>query len=122
MIKKIKDKDIVYVGLAADIIHNGHINILNIASKYGVVVVGLLTDKAISSYKRFPLLSYKQRYLIVKNLKHVSKVIPQKSCDYTHNLNLLKPKYVVHGDDWKEGINKKNRQKVISTLKKWYGK
>jgi len=122
MIKKIKDKDIVYVGLAADIIHNGHINILNIASKYGVVVVGLLTDKAISSYKRFPLLSYKQRYLIVKNLKHVSKVIPQKSSDYTHNLNLLKPKYVVHGDDWKEGINKKNRQKVISTLKKWSGK
>ena len=122
MIKKIKDKDIVYVGLAADIIHNGHINILNIASKYGDVVVGLLTDKAISSYKRFPLLSYKQRYLIVKNLKHVSKVIPQKSSDYTHNLNLLKPKYVVHGDDWKEGINKKNRQKVISTLKKWSGK
>ena len=117
-----KKRNIVYVGLAADIIHNGHINILKVASKYGTVVVGLLTDKAISSYKRFPLLSYKQRYLIVKNLKYVSRVIPQTSADYTHNLNLLRPKYVVHGDDWKQGINKKNRQKVILTLKKWSGK
>ena len=111
-----KKRNIVYVGLAADIIHNGHINILKVASKYGTVVVGLLTDKAISSYKRFPLLSYKQRYLIVKNLKYVSRVIPQTSADYTHNLNLLRPKYVVHGDDWKQGINKKNRQKVISCV------
>ena len=55
-----KKKNLVYVGLAADIIHNGHINILKVASRYGTVVVGLLTDKAISSYKRFPLLSYKQ--------------------------------------------------------------
>ena len=117
-----KKKNLVYVGLAADIIHNGHINILKVASRYGIVVVGLLTDKAISSYKRFPLLSYKQRYLIVKNLKYVSRVVPQTSADYTYNLNLLKPKYVVHGDDWKQGINKKNRQKVILTLKKWSGK
>ena len=82
-----KKKNLVYVGLAADIIHNGHINILKVASRYGTVVVGLLTDKAISSYKRFPLLSYKQRYLIVKNLKYVSRVVPQTSADYTYNLN-----------------------------------
>jgi len=116
-----KKKNVVYIGLAADILHEGHINILKIASKYGKIVVGLLTDQAIASYKKFPYLNYKQRYSIVKNLKYVSSVIPQDTQDYTPNLNLLKPKYVVHGDDWKKGINKKTRIKVINTLKKWSG-
>ena len=116
-----KKKNVVYIGLAADILHEGHINILKIASKYGKVVVGLLTDQAIASYKKFPYLNYKQRYSIVKNLKYVSSVIPQDTQDYTSNLNLLKPKYVVHGDDWKKGVNKKTRIKVINTLKKWSG-
>ena len=110
-----KKKNVVYIGLAADILHEGHINILKIASKYGKVVVGLLTDQAIASYKKFPYLNYKQRYSIVKNLKYVSSVIPQDTQDYTSNLNLLKPKYVVHGDDWKKGVNKKTRIKVIKT-------
>ena len=68
----------VYVGLSADIIHEGHINILKIANNLGAVTVGLLTDKAVSSYKKLPHLNYKQREIIIKNIRYVSKVIPQK--------------------------------------------
>ena len=117
-----KKKNLVYVALAADILHEGHINILKIASRYGKVIVGLLTDKAIASYKKFPYLSYKQRYAIVKNLKYVHKVIPQTTQDYSYNLKLIKPKFVVHGDDWKKGVNKIIRKKVINIIKKWSGK
>lgn len=117
-----KKDNYVYVGLAADILHLGHINIIKLASKYGKVIVGLLTDSAISSYKKFPYLSYEQRYIVVKNIKHVHDVVPQKTLDYSANLNLIKPKYVVHGNDWKRGVQKKIRQDVINTLKKWSGK
>ena len=107
----------VYVGFSAEFIHEGHINILKIASKLGNVTVGLLTDKAIASYKAVPYLTYEKRKLIIKNIKYVNKIIPQNTLDYTYNLKLLKPNYVVHGDDWKEGIQKNTRNKVIKTLK-----
>tara|TARA_B100000949_G_C14252385_1_gene438794 strand:- start:119 stop:1396 length:1278 start_codon:yes stop_codon:yes gene_type:complete len=110
------------VGLSADILHEGHINILKTANKLGEVTVGLLTDKAIASYKKIPHLSYKQREIVLKNMKYVKKVIPQNTLDYRPNLNLLKPKYVVHGDDWQTGIQKVTRMQVIKTLKKWNGK
>ena len=112
----------VYVGLAADIIHEGHINILKTAKKYGHVTVGLLTDKAIASYKKFPHLSFYQKKIILENIKYVDKVITQKTLDYRPNLIRLKPNYVVHGNDWKTGIQKKTRLDVIKTLKKWSGK
>jgi len=118
---KIKKKK-VYVGLSVDIIHEGHINILKIASKYGKVIVGLLTDEAISSYKNVPYLNYERRKIIVQNIKYVNKVIPQNTLSYVSNLNLIKPDFVVHGDDWKKGVQKKTRQDVIKTLKKWSGK
>ena len=117
---KIKKK--VYVGLAVDIIHEGHINILKTASKFGDVIVGLLTDEAIASYKNIPYLNYHRRKIIVQNIKYVKKVIPQKTLSYVPNLNLIKPDFVVHGDDWKKGVQKKTRQDVIKTLKKWSGK
>ena len=117
-----KKKILVYVGLSADILHEGHINILKTANKLGEVTVGLLTDKAIASYKKIPHLSYKQREIVLKNMKYVKKVIPQNTLDYRPNLNLLKPKYVVHGDDWQTGIQKVTRMQVIKTLKKWNGK
>ena len=117
-----KNKKKVYVGLAADILHEGHINILKIASKLGDVTVGLLTDSAISSYKNLPHLDYKQREVVLKNIKFVKKVLPQDTLDYTKNLLSLKPHYVVHGDDWKFGIQRKIREQVIKTLKKWSGK
>jgi len=82
---------IVYVGLSADILHEGHINILKTAAKLGSVTVGLLTDKAIFSYKKFPLLDYKQRAAVLKSLKYVKKIYPQDSLDYTENLKIFKP-------------------------------
>ena len=91
----------VYVGLSVDIIHEGHINILRTASRYGEVIVGLLTDEAIASYKNIPYLDYNRRKIIVQNIKYVKKVIPQYTLSYVSNLNLIKPHYVVHGDDWK---------------------
>ena len=112
----------VYVGLSADILHEGHINILKIASQYGNVIVGLLTDEAIASYKNIPYLDFKKRKIVVENIKYVTKVIPQHTLDYVENLNLIKPNYVVHGDDWKSGVQKKTRDRVIKTLKKWSGK
>ena len=117
-----KKKKIVYVGLSADILHEGHINILKTAKSYGDVIVGLLTDEAIGSYKNIPYLNFKQRKVVLENMKFVKKVIPQKTLDYVDNLNLIKPDYVVHGDDWKTGIQKKTRDRVIKALKKWSGK
>lgn len=112
----------VYVGMSADIIHPGHLNILAEAQKLGRVIVGVLTDQAIASYKRLPYLNYEQRALIVKNLKFVYKVVPQETLDYVPNLLKIKPDYVVHGDDWKQGIQKETRQRVIDCIAAWHGK
>ena len=117
-----KSKKKVYVGLSVDIIHEGHINILKTASKYGEVIVGLLTDDAIASYKNIPHLNYNRRKIIVQNIKYVKKVIPQNTLSYVENLKLIKPDIVVHGDDWKHGVQKQTRNDVIKTLKRWSGK
>ncbi len=111
----------VYVGMSADMIHPGHLNIINKAAGLGRVTVGLLTDEAIAGYKRLPYLEYEHRKQIVENLKGVSDVIPQHTLDYRPNLEKLKPDYVVHGDDWKEGVQSQVRQQVIDTLEKWNG-
>ena len=112
----------VYVGMCADLIHHGHLNIINNAKKYGEVTIGLLTDSAIASYKRLPALNYEQRKIVVENIKGVGKVIPQETLDYIPNLEELKPDYVVHGDDWKIGVQKQVRQQVIDKLNQWGGK
>jgi len=112
----------VYVGMSADLIHPGHLNIINEATKYGSVTVGVLTDKAIASYKRLPFLSFEQRKLIVENIKGVESVVAQNTLDYRPNLLSLKPDFVVHGDDWKEGVQKNVRQQVIDTVSQWGGR
>ncbi len=117
-----KNRKKVYVTLAIDFLHKGHLKILKIANKYGDVIVGLLTDKAIIKYKPLPNLDYKSREILIKNIKYVKKVIPQDSEDYTYNLNLIKPDYLVHGDDWNYDNRKSIRTKAIKTLKKWSGK
>ena len=114
-------KKIVYVAMSVDLIHKGHINIIKEASKLGDVVVGLLTDKAISSYKRLPFMPYESRKLIIEQIKGVDKVIEQRTHNYRENLLKLRPNYVVHGDDWREGPQKKVRDEVIETLKEWNG-
>ena len=107
--------------MCADLIHHGHLNIINNAKKYGKVIVGLLTDSAISSYKRLPALNYEQRKIVVENIKGVDKVIPQNTLDYIPNIEKIKPDFVVHGDDWKTGVQKQIRNQVIKKLKKWGG-
>jgi len=111
----------VYVGMSADMIHPGHLNIIKEASKLGDVIVGLLTDKAIASYKRLPVLKFEQRKIIIESIKGVNKVIPQHELDYSINLKEVQPDFVVHGDDWKDGIQQKTRQRVIETLAEWGG-
>lgn len=111
----------VYVGMSADLIHPGHLNIIKEASKLGEVTVGLLTDEAIASYKRLPYLEYEQRKVVIENIKGVANVIPQTTLDYRPNLEALKPDIVVHGDDWKDGIQKGVRQQVIDTMAQWGG-
>lgn len=110
----------VYVGMAADIIHKGHINLLNMAKKYGKVTVGLLNDEAIKSYKREPIINYENRYIVMESLKMVDNIMEQKTHDYTDNLRLLRPNYVVHGDDWIDGQSV-IRKKVIEVLSEFDG-
>lgn len=112
----------VYVGMSADLLHPGHINILKESAKLGDVVIGLLTDKAIASYKKLPTMTFSQRKEVVESIKGVTEVVPQESLDYRENLRKIKPEIVVHGDDWKEGIQSKTRQQVIDTLAEWDGK
>ena len=112
----------IYLSLSADIVHSGHINIIKKAKKYGNIVIGLLTDKAISEYRPFPLINFEQRYNIIKNIKFVSKIVKQNEWDDTIILKKLKPEFVIHGDDWKNGPQKNLRNKVIKTIKRWGGK
>ena len=113
--------DIVYVAMSADLIHVGHIHLLQAAAQYGPVVVGLLSNKAIESYKRKPIITWEQRYLVIKEIQSVSMVVPQITHDYTDNLKLLRPSYVVHGSDWKNGVQSTVRQKVLDVLTEWGG-
>ena len=111
----------VYIGMSADIIHHGHLNIIKKAKKLGQVTVGLLTDEAIASYKSLPFMSFNERKIIVENIKGVDEVVPQETLDYVSNLKKIKPDFVVHGDDWKTGVQKEIRQRVIDTLYEWGG-
>lgn len=120
MSKKLKAKS-VYVGMSADVLHNGHINIINEAANLGEVTVGVLTDAAVASYKRLPYLSFDERKAVVAALKGVRNVVAQETLDYRPNLRKYRPDIVVHGDDWKTGVQEKVRNNVIETLAEWGG-
>ncbi|WP_032122085.1 phosphoenolpyruvate mutase [Clostridium amazonitimonense] len=111
----------VYVAMSADLIHHGHLNVIEKARNLGEVIVGLHTDEVISEYWRNPFLNYEERKKIIENIKGVSKVIPQDTLDQVPNLLRERPDYVVHGDDWKEGLQKNLRDRVINTLAEWKG-
>jgi phosphoenolpyruvate phosphomutase len=111
----------VYVAMSADVVHKGHINILKEARNHGSIIVGLLTDAAIASYKRVPLMNFDERRAVVESLVGVDRVIPQDTLDYRPNLVALKPDFVVHGDDWKDGVQAETRRQVIETLAEWGG-
>ncbi len=112
----------VYVAMSADIIHQGHLNVLSEARRLGDVVVGLHTDDVIRGYWRNPIMKYEERKEIISNIKGVVSVISQDSLDQVPNLIGLKPDYVVHGDDWLEGSQREIREKVINVIKEWGGK
>jgi len=107
----------VYLGMIADIMHPGLINIINEGAKYGDVVIGLFTDKAIATHKRLPYLTYEQRKNVVENIRGVSEVVPQDEWSYVPNLLKYKPDYIIHGDDWKEGSEKYLRDEVFKAMK-----
>ena len=114
---------ISYVCMCADILHKGHINILKTANLYGKVIVGLMTDDVMISYKRKPYLSYEDRKAVLENIKYVYQVVPQTTMSFKSNLITYKPNFVVGGDDWK--YDKKwfqYRQETIDLLNSWNGK
>ena len=107
--------------MSADLLHPGHLNIIQKASTLGDVTIGLLTDKAIASYKRVPFMTFEQRRQVISSVKGVANVIPQDTLDYVPNLELIQPDFVVHGDDWREGVQRSTRSRVIEVLQKWGG-
>ena len=117
--KKIKN---VYVGMSIDILHHGHINIIDKASEYGRVIVGLLSDKAISTGKRVPMLTFEQRKIILESIKNVAEIVVQDEWDYSKNLIKYKPDFMIHGDDWLSGPLLPYRKLAIKALESYGGK
>ena len=111
----------VYLTLSGEMIHHGHINLIQKAQKFGNLIIGLLTDQAIMENKSLPLLNWEQRKKILQNINGVKKVIPQNEWDDAVNIIKIKPDYVIHGDDWKFS-DKKLRKSVINAVKRYGGK
>lgn len=118
---KTVEQKTVYMSFSTDIIHGGHIEIIRKASKLGKLIIGVLSDEIVSSYKRFPLLSFLERKELILNIKGVYHVELQDSLSYTKNLKFFKPDIVVHGDDWRDGFQKNIREEVICNLNEWGG-
>ncbi len=114
-------RPLVYVPMAVDIVHPGHINIIKKAAGLGEVMVGLFTDEAISTYKNPPYMDYATRKIVIENIKGVSQVVPQLTRDYEENLRKYQPRYMVHGTDWREGPLADVRAKAIAILAEWGG-
>ena len=112
----------VYLGMIADIMHPGLINIINEGAKYGDVIIGLFTDKAIATHKRLPYLTYEQRETVVRSINGVADIVPQDDWSYVPNLVKYKPDYIIHGDDWLEGPDKYIRDEVFKVMESLGGK
>lgn len=106
----------VYMCFSTDILHSGHINIIKKASRLGRLIIGVLSDEAVISYKRFPLLPFSERKSMFESLSNVYKVVEQKTLSYKDNIAAYQPSYVVHGDDWVTGFQRPIRDEVVSEL------
>ncbi len=115
-------KKTVYISLTADSIHHGHMKLFETARKYGDIIIGLLSDKAVAEHKRIPYLNFEQRKKILTNFKGVKSVIKQNEWDYSKSIKSLKPDFLVHGDDWKTGHMSEIRRKVLKIMKSYGGK
>lgn len=112
----------VYMSFSADMIHGGHIKIIKRAQRLGKLIIGVLSDEAVASYKRFPLMPFEERKTNLENIKGVYKVVEQDTLSYESALKKYKPDYVVHGDDWVSGIQKPIRDEVVNVLVSYGGK
>ena len=106
----------VYLGMIGDIMHPGLINIINEGTKYGEVMVGLFTDKAIATHKRLPYLNYEQRKQVIESIKGVSKIVAQDEWSYVPNLVKYRPDYIIHGDNWVYNQDKYIRDEVYKVM------
>ena len=106
----------VYLGMIADIMHPGLINIITEGAKYGDLMIGLFTDRAIATHKRIPYLTYEQRKTVVEHINGVNEVVPQDEWSYVPNLLRYRPDYIIHGDDWVEGPDKWLRKEVFEVM------
>ncbi len=122
MSQNLKKQSTVYMCFSTDIIHSGHIDIIKRASQLGKLIIGVLSDEAVASYKRFPLIDFNARKTILENINGVQRVIEQKTLTYEDVLRELKPDIVVHGDDWQTGFQKPIRDEVVSLLAEYGGR
>jgi phosphoenolpyruvate phosphomutase len=111
----------VYLGMIGDIMHPGLINIINEGAKYGDVMIGLFTDKAIANHRRLPYLTWEQRKNVIEHIKGVASVVPQEEWSYIENLKKYKPDYIIHGDDWLYGPDKYIRDEVFKVMEQLGG-
>ncbi|MCR5178972.1 MAG: phosphoenolpyruvate mutase [Lachnospiraceae bacterium] len=119
-LKKLENRS-VYVCLSTDILHGGHMRILKRAARLGKLTVGVMTDEAVASYKRYPLVPYEERAALLAGVSGVCRVVPQNSLSYRENIEKFKPDIVVHGDNWAHNFQKPVREEVISLLKEYGG-
>jgi len=113
----------VFVPMAVDLFHHGHLNILLKARKYGKVIVGLMTDKGIRSYKKKkPIINYYNRIKILRHLNCVNFIIPVSNINFAKLAGKYKFDYCAHGTDWKKGVQSRSRKRLIEMMKKWNGK
>ena len=111
----------VYTCFCTDIIHAGHLNIIEQACKYGKVIVGALSDEALIKYNKFPTISLEERIKLYESLEGVDKVVVQNNMMYDEVIEELHPDYVVHGDNWKEGPESAIRENVLKCLASYGG-
>ncbi len=111
----------VYACFCTDIIHKGHMNLLRRAAEYGEVTVGVLSDRAMLKYNRFPTVSFEERLEMVRNLTEVKRVVVQDEIMYDHIISELRPDYVIHGDNWTQPPASAIRENVIKLLKQYGG-
>ena len=111
----------VYMCFSSDMIHSGHISIIHKAARLGKLIIGVLTDEAVVSYKRYPLMPFAERKTMFENIRGVWKVVEQTELSYMRNLEKYRPDFVVHGDDWLTGFQRPIRDEVVGVLASYGG-
>ena len=111
----------VYMCFSTDILHSGHIAIIRRAAELGELTVGVLTDEAIATYKRYPLIPLNERIGLFESLNGVARVVVQKTLSYRDVMKELRPDIVVHGDDWRTGVQSGVRAEVLELLAAYGG-